>query len=131
LDGVCSVVELPPIESPQPPNGYRGVTLECFGCYRDFEVFVPEGKGLGLTVDLRCPYCRLYEVEVALAVNASSRPVLVQPLMRSPEVWHLRRLRELDRIMHLVVRLHFEGRRRYLERLTRKLEILKIQRALE
>jgi hypothetical protein len=91
IDHVRSIVELPPIQCSRLPDGYRAVERECFGCHRDFAVFVPEDHGAGLTVELCCPYCRWDEVEVLLSTTAGSRPILVQPILRSPEEWQVRR----------------------------------------
>ena len=74
-------VELPPADErdESAPAGYRREPRQCFGCKRDFRVYVADEKGIGLMSGaVPCPYCG-EEFEVAVSLDREL-PVLVQKL---------------------------------------------------
>ena len=78
-----TVTELPPRRDidARVPAGYRLLERDCFGCRRDFRVYLPDVPLSGaLTHFVRCPYCRC---EAEVPVDSTSKPILVEGCLRS------------------------------------------------
>ena len=101
-----AVVELPP----EPHAGlrtYRGFRLEvreCFHCWRDLHVYVPEGDLAGsVVVDVRCPHCHIYKAETLIPMT--SQPTYVRACQRTPAEWRIRACKRWLRLARAHVRI--------------------------
>jgi hypothetical protein len=86
-----TVVELPP-EPHVNLRTYRGYRLEvrdCFYCWRDLHVYVPETDLLSeVVIGVPCPHCRKWEAETRIPLHGQS--VYVSACQRSWVGWRIR-----------------------------------------
>ena len=86
-----TIVELAP-EPHQNLRTYRGYRLEvrnCFYCWRDLHVYVPEGDLLsGVVVAVPCPHCHKWEAETLIPLGGQS--VYVSACLRTSIGWKIR-----------------------------------------
>src|SRR5438105_8240493 len=83
-----SIIELTP-KRPEQIRRLAGYVLDwrdCVGCHRDFIVSVPSAaRNSALVVDIPCPQCHRYDVEVLVAW--SREPIYIEPIERSRAEW--------------------------------------------
>ena len=101
-----SVVELPAARhrAVETIAGYRVEMRDCFSCWRDFRVYVPQGRLEGLPIiGVPCPHCHRWEAETI--IPQVSKPVLVQGCQRSWLEWQVRGMARRYRTGRAYVRI--------------------------